>query len=174
MLGNQGFKKSSTSFGLLYLAGIILSFLSFACNAQTVPSPTGQYSCLFNRNFDGHNASSAGDGTHLNLMLWMDFGAKLAEVNAIVIDNYGDATAGNYRVTATGSFTVIDGPIKNSLQVNISLTTLKYSDNPAFTLNDTSLDFYLSPVNGSNTLLIQGPAHSLTRSAPDTGVCNKI
>lgn len=170
----NGFKltKSRTLIGVMCLFGSGIS------NAQSVTTLSGQYSCIFNRSFGGFDANYLGDSTYSNLMLYIDFNTKLFEVNAIAVYKYGDAAAGNYRVTASGSLTWTDGPIKNSFAVAAPLTTLKYTGEPSFSITGVSINFYLSPVNNGNTLLVQGPDNTgriePSGSAPNTGICNKI
>lgn len=158
---------------ILGIAGLLFWLIS---GAQSVPNFSGQYSCVENRNFSGLNEAKKGiNGVASDIIFYIDFTNKKAELHGVVITGFGLTTAEHSQVTAISSNITVDkGPITNSYLITLPSQVTYVENSIVGTVGQSfSLKFHAMPVNNGNTIMLQGIADP-GDSAPGTAVCNKI
>ena len=156
------------------LISIFLSILfSFALpsHAQQISSLTGQYGCIFNKNFGGFNAANVkgtndGSMTGSNSLIYFDFSNSKYEENAIGMNTWGVPNIVMNSITVkNGTVSVSKGPLTNSFSVS---ATVNYN-------GEVSVSTYLLlSVNGGATLLLQSGIKGNGDGEPATGACNRV
>jgi hypothetical protein len=150
--------------GVLILGGL---FYSRPIKAQTVTTLTGQYGCLFTKNFAGFTVSNeTGTGiTGVNFLVYLDFTNSTFDFNLLGVHNYGDSGGASTNTASIaargGQLSVTTGPITNSFLMSA-------------TISGSTITAILMPVNGGSTLLLQSGGGASGLNEPTAGVCNKV
>jgi len=158
--------KKATAFVLASLF-VVGCFLSQSTHAQSVTSLTGQYGCLFTKNFAGFTVSNeTGSGiTGVNFLLYLDFTNSTLDFNVIGVNNYGDSGGSSTKTVSgtgrNGKLSVTTGPITNSFVMSGTFT-------------GETVTAILMPVNAGATLLLQSGGGTSGLNEPTAGVCNKV
>ncbi len=132
---------------------------------------TGQYGCVTNKNFGGWDAYLTGPNfVGANYLIFLDFDKSIYQISVGGVTNYNQANALKTSKSGgvDGSITSINvGPLTGSYVINTSQI-----GSDGVTVFTQSLN--IMPVNGGNTLLVQGGTTGNGDSTPLTGVCNKV
>jgi len=149
----------------------LMLFFALPLKAQQITSLTGQYGCIYNKNFGGFNAAnikSTNDGsiTGSNSLIYFDFSNGKYEENAVGMNTWGVPNIIMNSITVkNGTVSVSKGHISNSFSVSATIR-----DN-----GQTWVSTYLLlSVNGGATLLLQSGIKGNGDGEPATGACNRI
>lgn len=154
----------------LTLLLLVTSFMS-PLRAQPLNSLTGQYGCIYNKNFGGFNAAnikSTNDGsiTGATSIIYFDFSNGKYEQNIVGMNTWGVPNIVMNNITIkNGTLSISKGPLTNSFNVSATVTGN----------GQTWVSTYLLlSVNGGATLLLQSGINGNGDGEPATGACNKI
>lgn len=156
------------------LTATLLAFIfSFALplHAQPITTLTGQYGCIYNKNFGGFNAAnikSTNDGsiTGATSLIYFDFSSGKYEENIVGMNTWGVPNVVMNSITVkNGTLSISRGPLTNSFNVSATVTGN----------GQTWVSTYLLlSVNGGATLLLQSGIKGNGDGEPATGACNKL
>jgi hypothetical protein len=121
-----------------------------------------------NKNFGGWDGYLAGTNfVGSNYLLYINFDTSVYQISAQGTTNYAQVNPlkTNQTYTSGTIASVNPGPINGSYQIDTSVS----NGNTVGTQT-----FIVMPVNGGNTLLMQGGTTGTADSTPLTGVCNKV
>ena len=139
--------------------------------AQQITSLTGQYGCIYNKNFGGFNAAnikSTNDGsiTGATSLIYFDFSNGKYEENIVGMNTWGVPNIVMNSISGiNGTISTSKGPLTNSF--NVSATVRVNGQTWVST-------YLLLSVNGGATLLLQSGIKGNGDGEPATGACNKI